>query len=258
MNDILSFYHNDCDESKRLLSQAGQVEYLTTMNYLAKYCKTGLKVLDACAGGGIYSFPLAKMGCEVTAGDLIDLNVEHIENINKKDNILKEVYTGSVLDLSRFQDESFDVVLNLGSYYHLCNKEDRIASIRETLRVLKPNGIYFLAYINRYANFLAHLDECKSDVSFLERYMSKGYIDDNYVFYSTRPELVEHEILGFPLVQLYNIATDGPMFHYRSILDSMNEVEFQKFIDIHMQVCDKPSNLGFSEHGLIIARKTVL
>jgi ubiquinone/menaquinone biosynthesis C-methylase UbiE len=258
MNDILKFYQEECDESTRLKSQSGQIEYITTMNYLSHYCEKGMKVLDACAGGGVYSFPLANMGCEVTAGDLIDVNVQHIVEINKKDNILKDVYQGSVLDLSRFPDEYFDVVLNLGSYYHLCNKEDRTQALRETLRVLKPNGVYFLAYINRCANYMAHLEEFKNDLSFLQRYMTNGYIDHNNVFYSTTPELIQQEISEFPLIQLHNIAADGPMFLYREILDTMNEEEFTIFIGIHMQLCDKPSNLGFSEHALIIAKKEEL
>ena len=50
MNEIQQFYHTECDESKRLSSQAGQIEYITTMKYLKMYCKENLSVLDACAG----------------------------------------------------------------------------------------------------------------------------------------------------------------------------------------------------------------
>lgn len=59
MEEIQKFYNEDNDESQRLSSQSGQIEYITTMKYLKKYCKKGMSVLDACAGGGIYSFPLA-------------------------------------------------------------------------------------------------------------------------------------------------------------------------------------------------------
>ena len=37
MNDIFDFYRTECDESERLSSQAGMLEYLTTMNYIKKF-----------------------------------------------------------------------------------------------------------------------------------------------------------------------------------------------------------------------------
>lgn len=61
MEEIQKFYHEDCNESQRLNCQSGQIEYITTMKYLKKYCQKGMSVLDACAGGGIYSFPLADL-----------------------------------------------------------------------------------------------------------------------------------------------------------------------------------------------------
>ena len=31
--------------------------------------------------------------------------------------------------------------------------------------------------------------------------------------------------------------------------------DFDAFMDIHLELCDKKSNLDYSEHGLIIAQK---
>lgn len=92
---------------------------------------------------------------------------------------MKHVYQGSVLDLSCFKDKSFDVVLNLGSYYHLCDETDRQKSLSETLRVLKNDGIYIISYINRCANYMAHFEELKDNFSFLADYMRRGYIDNS-------------------------------------------------------------------------------
>ncbi|WP_310603360.1 class I SAM-dependent methyltransferase [Anaerosporobacter sp.] len=255
MNEIQSFYEDDCNESQRLLSQAGQIEFFTTMHYLKMYCKPEMNVLDACAGGGIYSFPLADLGCNVTAGDLMTINVEHIRAVDKENMKLKNIYEGSVLDLSQFSDNTFDVVLNLGSYYHLCSEADREKSLSETLRVLKKGGIYMLAYINRCANYMAHFSELKDNFSFLENYMKNGHIDNSNLFYSTTPEMVEQDLEAHNLQLIHNIATDGPIFIYRDTVNQMSEKDFQSFMGIHMDICDKKSNLGYSEHGLLIARK---
>lgn len=168
---------------------------------------------------------------------------------------LKEIYKGSVLDLSRFSNKSFEVVLNLGSYYHLCNKDDRKKSIDETLRVLKPGGIYMISYINRYANYLTHFEEFKHDFDFLERYIESGHIDDSSLFYATNPEMIEEELSDFPLQQLHNVATDGPTFFYKDVINEMKDKEFKKIMNLHIKLCHNMSNLGNSEHGLIIARK---
>lgn len=256
MNEIETFYREECNEDERLNSQAGLIEYRTTMHYLEKYYHSGTKVLDACAGGGIYSFPLAEKGCKVVAGDLMDVNVLCIEEKNKAKNMLQKIYQGSCTDLKQFQDGSFDVVLNLGSYYHLCDAEERMESIRETLRVLKNGGIYYLAYINRCANYMAHFEELKDDFGFLVRYMEKGHIDNSYCFYASTPEMAEEELQSFPVEILHHVATDGPIFWYRDIVEDMSAEDFSEFMKIHMKICGQRSNLGYSEHGLIVMKKT--
>lgn len=255
MQEIQQFYHAECNESERLQSQSGQIEYITTMKYLKMYCGKGMDVLDACAGGGIYAFPLADAGCRVTAGDLIDVNVAHIKSEDLKNPKLKYIYQGSVLDLSCFEDKGFDVVLNLGSYYHLCNEIDRQKSLTETLRVLKNGGIYVIAYINRCANYMAHFSEFQSNYSFLVDYMHNGFIEGSSLFYSTTPEMMEADLQKQNLKILHHIATDGPIFIYRDIVEKMSKSDFDAFMKLHLAHCDKKSNLGYSEHGLIIAQK---
>ena len=256
MDEVQRYYQCECDESARLLLQSGQIEYRTTMTYLSKYCMKHMNVLDACAGGGIYSFPLAEMGCNVSAGDLIFENVEHIRKKNQMNPVLKEIYEGSVLDLSSFANESYDMVLNLGSYYHLCDEKERQKSLNETLRVLKSGGIYAISYINRVANYMSHLSEYKENLSFLLRYMEHGHTDNSNLFYSTTPELIEEDLERHGLKLLHNIAVDGPLFLYRNMVNEMNQENFELFMKIHLSNCDKHSNLGYSEHGLVIAQKS--
>ena len=255
LEEMQKFYNEECDESQRLMSQSGQIEFITTMQYLKLYCKKNMAVLDACAGGGVYSFPLADLGCDVIAGDLIDRNVEHIRQKNEKEAKLKDIYQGSVLDLSRFQNDSFDVVLNLGSYYHLCDETERRISLDETLRVLKHGGIYMIAYVNRCANYMAHFEELANDFSFLVDYMREGHIPNSTLFYSTMPEMIEQDLKERHLKLLHNIATDGPMFVYRDIVERMSKRDFEAFMNLHLELCDQKSNLGYSEHGLVIAQK---
>ncbi len=53
-----------------------------------------------------------------------------------------------------FADASVDAVLLMGPLYHLLERRDRMAAIREALRVLRSDGVLFAAGISRYAGVL--------------------------------------------------------------------------------------------------------
>ena len=80
---------------------------------------------------------------------------------------ISEFVHGNALDLSRFADSSFEVVLLMGPLYHLVEPSDRDRAIREALRVLQPEGILFASFISRYA---VYLDLLKQDPALLARY----------------------------------------------------------------------------------------
>ena len=60
--DFLETYYNTFSEEERLLSQHGQVEYLTTMKYIHEYLPetNNARILEIGAGTGRYSIPLAQ------------------------------------------------------------------------------------------------------------------------------------------------------------------------------------------------------
>ncbi|MGH4118032.1 class I SAM-dependent methyltransferase [Clostridium sp.] len=254
-DEIIRFYQEVNDESERLESNPGRVEYITTMTYLKKVIPINSSVLDVCAGSGKYAFALAQEGHNVVAGDLVDVNVNIIRKRQKVTPLLNEIYEGNILDLSRFEDESFDVVLNFGAYYHMYDGSDRKKSIKESLRVLKKGGIYALAYINRYANFYKHDEEMLLNFNMFEYYMENGHLKNVNLFYASSPEMVENEMENFKLEQLYNVASDGPLFCMGNTLNKMSEDTFNRYVRMHLSICDNRSTLGISEHGLLIARK---
>jgi SAM-dependent methyltransferase len=49
-------------------------------------------------------------------------------------------------------DYTFDVVLVMGALYHLQDRDDRLACLREAHRVLKPGGALVASYISRWAS----------------------------------------------------------------------------------------------------------
>jgi len=255
-NIITNFYENICDEDGRLnRTRMDSVEYHTTMKYIKDTCPVRSKILDACAGTGVYSFPLAELGYKVTAGDLVTRNVDIIKEKQMSTPIIDKIYMGSIMDLSRFKDESFDTVLNLGSFYHLQNEEDRKTAIMESLRVLKHGGHYFMSYVNKHANYVKYHSQMKSKMDIFIEYIEKGYDKEEQIFYGSTPEEVEAYMLTFGLSQMHNVATDGLKFVVESTVNSFDDSQFNRWLEKHYQHCEIKSLLGYSEHGLYIGRK---
>ncbi len=258
-SESVEAFYNSIDEKVRLKrNKSNQIEFLTTTYYLDKIIKPNSIILDACAGGGIYSFYLADKGHDVYAGDLVDKNVADIrknQDVQMAASKLQEIFTGSILDLQRYNNETFDVVLNLGSHYHLTDDALRKKSFEESIRVLKKGGIYAVAYVNRYANIIKFREMFTADFNLLEEYRDTGFHSKNKVFYCTTPELIEKELQACDLEILHHIATDGMKFIISDVVNALDEITFKRWMDFHLKTCEEKSVLGSSEHGLIIARK---
>lgn len=117
--DYLENYYANYDEDGRLSSNHGQVEFLTTMKYIHELIgrTEKKKILEIGAGTGRYSIALAKEGHEV---DALEYTTHNLEIMNSKITGITNIrtYQGTALDLSRFEDESFDITLVLGPMYH--------------------------------------------------------------------------------------------------------------------------------------------
>ena len=74
--NILSQFYENYDEDNRLSSRYGMVEYLTTMRYIEKYLRPGMRILEIGAATGRYSHALARQGFRVDAVELVEHNIE--------------------------------------------------------------------------------------------------------------------------------------------------------------------------------------
>lgn len=131
------------DESSRLnKTQAARVEFLTTVRYIEKYLMPGAKILDIGAGAGEYSLHFARQGYQVSALELADANIEAFRRkLTPGDTV--DLVQGNAMDLSRYKDNSFDIVLMFGPLYHLHSDADKLCCIAEAKRVCKPDGKLF-------------------------------------------------------------------------------------------------------------------
>ena len=63
--EYVKAYYNDYDEESRFKRRFNAVEYITTMKYIEKYLRPGMRVAEIGAGTGRYSLALADKGYTV-------------------------------------------------------------------------------------------------------------------------------------------------------------------------------------------------
>ncbi len=144
-NEILKDFYQNYDEDNRLLSRYGYVEYITTMKYIEKYLKEGMRILEIGAATGRYSHALARKGYKADAVELVEHNIEIFKrNTQEGEDIT--ITQGNAMDLSHFEDNTYDITLILGPLYHLFTEEDKLKALKEAVRVTKKGGVVFAAY----------------------------------------------------------------------------------------------------------------
>ena len=248
---LIKYYASGYEGKRLKKDKYHSVEYLTTVRYFDVLLPKEAKVLDCCAGGGAYSFYLAERGYSVTATDLSPKNIEIIKS-NKQSKILDDVLRLNVLDMSCFADNSFDVVLCMGAFYHLKSSEERQRCVAECLRVLKDGGILALAYINRNPCVIYQFWQQPKNIKSQAKLIETG---DNGLFYATDFEEIDKIIADFNLTKIKNIGVDGSVYPLQKKINSLSKTQFADFLDYHFSVCEQQSIIGNSMHGLLFARK---
>ena len=157
------------EDSRLNHSKAARVEFLTTVHYIDKYLKEGDKILDIGAGAGEYSLYFARRGYEVSALELADANIAAFRKKLKPEDKI-DLVQGNALELTRYADKTFDIVLLFGPLYHLKSDADKQKCISEAKRVCKDGGKIFFAFISNDFVFLTEL-------VYNGNYFSKGDYD---------------------------------------------------------------------------------
>jgi ubiquinone/menaquinone biosynthesis C-methylase UbiE len=148
--EIERYYSEFKNEPDRLVRHS--LEKIRTQEVISKYLPSGpCKILDIGGATGVYAFWLSEMGHEV---HLIDPVPYHIEEARRRAATRprppKEISKGEARSLD-YQNNSFDFVLLMGPLYHLQEFGERIAALKEAMRVTKCNGIIFSTFISRFA-----------------------------------------------------------------------------------------------------------
>ena len=256
----LEKYYNNYDEDSRLLSQHGQVEYLTTMKYIRE-CLADISdpmILEIGAGTGRYSVTLAKQGFKVTAVELIAHNLDILRSKLDGTEPISAIQ-GNALDLSGFDDNSFDLTMLLGPMYHLYSKEDKLQALSEAVRVTKPGGYIMAAYCMNDPTVIQYVFGLNALREVMELNIltpdRRCISEPKDLFEMVRTEDIAALDAEFPIKRIKLVAADGATKYKQEYIDAMDDETFAKWMDYHFTICERQDLIGASHHTIDILQK---
>ena len=250
---VQEIYRRKSENDRLNKSQAARVEFLTTVRYIEKYLAPGAKILDVGAGAGEYSLYFGRKGFQVSALELADANIAAFRaKMTDEDSI--DLAQGNALDLSRYESNSFDVVLLFGPLYHLHEEADKLRCIEEAKRVCKKDGKIFFAFISNDMVILT-MQQLHSDYLISGDYNKETFRLDDFPFVF---HTVDHcrELLSKAGIQIcHEVAPDGASELLQDLVNDLDEASYQQYLRYHFYICEKPEFLGMSNHLLFVGGK---
>jgi len=241
------------EDSRLNRSKAARVEFITTVRAIESVLKPGAKILDVGAGAGEYSLHFTQQGYDVTAVELSPANIAAFEKKIKPEHPLR-LLQGNALDLSKFADESFDVVLLMGPLYHLKEAADRDCAIAEAKRVCKRDGVIFFAFIG---NDMVVLTELSYRPQFFSEnsYDHESFKVEDFPFVFFTLDQMREMLMQNGIIILREIAADGVSELMEDTINALSDEDYAQYVRYHLYCSEKPEMLGRSSHLLFAGHR---
>ena len=241
-----------------------RTEFGVTMRALADYLPPSpATIFDIGGGPGRYAIALAHRGYEVSLLDLSRSNLALAAEKALKAKIhFAQIVRGNALNLSIFEDESFDAVLLFGPLYHLLHEAERLQAVQDGTRVLKRNGRFFAAFITRFAPFrdaaANYPDWLINNREYAEKILATGVHDRGKGFvnaYFAHPTDICPFMESVGLQTLNLIGCEGVVSAAEEKVNQLAGADFDLWVDFNYRLGQDRSLHGAAEHLLYIGEK---
>jgi ubiquinone/menaquinone biosynthesis C-methylase UbiE len=258
-------YYSRSQEARRLSSPQGELERLRTQAIFARHLPSPPAVVfDIGGGAGVHAFPLAKDGYQVNLVDPIELHLEQARaHATTSGEALASIALGDARKLD-VPSGVADAVLLLGPLYHLTDKSDRLQSLREARRILKPKGVLFAAAISRFASLIDGLSSgFFEDVQFrkivtddLASGQHRNPTSNSFYFttaYFHRPHELASEVQDAGFEETRVLAIEGPIWSAARFREAWGDRSQQeKLMEILSMIETEESVVGASAHLMAV------
>jgi ubiquinone/menaquinone biosynthesis C-methylase UbiE len=256
-------------EAGRLARGPGRLELGRTQEILRRVLPPPPAVVADVGGGpGVYACWLASLGYEVHLSDAVPLHVAQAEEASKARpaDPVASFSVGDARALGR-PDESTDAVLLLGPLYHLTDRADRLAALREARRVLRPGGVLVAAAISRFASALdglraGYLDD-PAFAAIVEHDLTDGQHRNpsgHSAYFTTaffhHPDELRQELRDAGLTHGRVLAVEGPAWLLQDFDAHWdNPGRRERLLEVVRRLEADPALLGASAHLLAVAQR---
>ncbi len=267
--ELVRQYYSDSvrKEWRRLVADPyHRLEFDTTLRFLEKYLPDQGHILDAGGGPGRYTIELAGRGYQLTLLDFTPANLEFARRRVKRAGVKKkvqQVVEGSIVDLSQFDDDSFDAVLCTGGpLSHVVDAHERDKAISELIRVAKPGAPIFVSVMSRLSMIIVELIlfQYEIELPHFKQIRDTGDYPGGYGFTPCHfflPEELRSDFESKPVEILDLAGLEGISSNHRKELNQLhkNEIRWKIWMETHYMTCTHPAVVATSEHILIVCRK---
>ncbi|MBN2004565.1 MAG: methyltransferase domain-containing protein [Anaerolineae bacterium] len=263
-------YYNTEAEHEWQRADRHRMEFAVTFRAMADHLprpgtgESPVRVLDCGCGPGRYAITLAQQGYAVTLFDLSPAELTLAQERAQAAGVtFAGVEQGTATDMSRFPDESFDVVLLMGPLYHLLEEAGRRQALAEAYRVANPGGMVWAAFITRYA---AHRDAAARDplIPLAEpdvdrRLLETGQLPPRpgggFIAYQAHPNEVAPLCRSVGLDVETLLGVEGLVSMLEGSINTLEGAAWDYWVNLNYTLASDPSIHGSAAHLLAICRK---
>ncbi len=265
---VRDFYdQNAGQEWQRADTALSKIEFASALRLIDKYFPKQGSICDIGSGPGRYAIELLRKGYAVT---LFDLSHESIQLARTKvaelDLQAQNFIVGDAREMEQFTTESFEAVLLMGPMYHVIEPGDRLKVLRNVFRILKPQGMALITYLNSWglirtgiSDFPAWYQDLSVLRSMLDEHVFPGRRLSGFTeCYWSTPEVAikEVESVGFEVVS-YGGAQGfaGGMRPMLEQLAQENPEAYENVVRAAAEMCELKQYRDSTEHMHLVVQK---
>lgn len=220
-------------------------------------------LLDIGGGPGRYAIELTRAGYRATLADISEAELRVAEAKAAEAGVaLHRLLAADARHLDAFAAASFDAVLMLRPLYHILEEHGRRNAVSEALRVLRPGGRLFAAFIVRwgYSDFGRSTTPRSCPATSLDRRSNCGRARSATTRASPMCNLV-HPAEAAPFMESCGCATldligvEGVISFIRDKVDKLEGEAWEGWTDLNYRLGKDASTHGCTEHLRYVGEK---
>jgi len=171
----------------------------------------GLRLLDIGCGGGLLCEPMARLGATVVGADASEKNIA-VAKLHAETSGLNIDYRATTAEALADRGEKFDIILNMEVVEHVAAVP---LFIKACATMVKPNGLMFIATLNRTWKALAF---AIIGAEYILRWLPKGtHSFEKFL----KPDEIKHELnqSGLTVIDQSGVSYDPLRAHWHRSSD---------------------------------------